>query len=64
MEYKGYVNNILNTLIPKDDTLQGIEKENTAEDSKKNQSFRKPNRRPEKGKSGFQRNTNIKTCYK
>ena len=35
MEYKGYVNDILNTLIPKDDILHRIEKENTTEHSKK-----------------------------
>ena len=35
MEYKGYVNDILNTLIPKDDILHWIEKENVMEHSKK-----------------------------
>ena len=35
LEYKGYVNDILNTLIPKDDILHWIEKENTTEHSKK-----------------------------
>ena len=35
MGNKGYVNDILNTLIPKDDTLHRIEKENTIERSKK-----------------------------
>ena len=35
LEYKGYVNDILNTLIPKDDILHRIEKENTTEHSKK-----------------------------
>ena len=35
LEYKGYVNNILNTLIPQDDILHRIEKENTTEHSKK-----------------------------
>ena len=36
LEYKGYVNDILNTLIPKDDILHWIEKENVMEHSKKN----------------------------
>ena len=35
LEYKGYVNDILNTLIPEDDILHRIEKENTMEQSKK-----------------------------
>ena len=35
LEYKGYVNDILNTLIHKDDILHRIEKENTTEYSKK-----------------------------
>ena len=35
LEYKGYVNDILNTLIPKDDILHRTEKENTTEHSKK-----------------------------
>ena len=35
MGNKGYVNDILNKLIPKDDTLHPIEKENTMEHSKK-----------------------------
>ena len=35
LEYKGYVNDILNTLIPKDDILYRIEKENTTKRSKK-----------------------------
>ena len=35
LEYKGYVNDILNTLIPKDDILHRIEKENITEHSKK-----------------------------
>ena len=35
MECKGYVNDIRNTLIPKDDILYRIEKENTTEHSKK-----------------------------
>ena len=35
MEYKRYVSHILNTLIPKDDMLHRIEKENTTEHSKK-----------------------------
>ena len=35
LEYEGYVNDILNTLIPKDDILHRIEKENTTEHSKK-----------------------------
>ena len=35
LEYKGYVNDILNTLIPKDDILHRIEKENLTEHSKK-----------------------------
>ena len=35
LEYKGYVNDILNTLIPTDDILHRIEKENTTEHSKK-----------------------------
>ena len=35
LEYKGYVNDILNTLIPKDDILHRLEKENTTEHSKK-----------------------------
>ena len=34
MEYKGYVNDILNTLISKDDILHRIEKENITEHSK------------------------------
>ena len=50
LEYKGYVNDILNTLIPKDDILYGIEKENTTEHSKKNHIITEPNRRSEKGK--------------
>ena len=50
LEYKGYVNDILNTLIPKDDILHRIEKENTTEHYKKNQIITKPNRRSEKGK--------------
>ena len=39
MDYKGYVNDILNTLIPKDNILHGIEKENTTKHSKKVQSL-------------------------
>ena len=35
LEYKGYVNDILNTLIPKDDILHRTEKEDTTEHSKK-----------------------------
>ena len=35
MEYKWYVNDILSILIPKDDTLHRIEKENTVEHCKK-----------------------------
>ena len=35
LEYKGCVNDILNTLIPKDDILYRIEKENTTKRSKK-----------------------------
>ena len=35
LDYKGYVNDILNTLIPKDDILHRIEKENMTEHSKK-----------------------------
>ena len=35
LEYKGYVNDILNTLIPKDDILHRIDKENTTEHSLK-----------------------------
>ena len=35
LEYEGYVNDILNTLIPKDDILHRIEKENITEHSKK-----------------------------
>ena len=35
LQYKGYVNDILNTLIPKDDILHRIEKENITEHSKK-----------------------------
>ena len=35
LEYKGYVNDILNTLIPKYDILHRIEKKNTTEHSKK-----------------------------
>ena len=35
LEYKWYVNDILNTLIPKDDILYRIEKENTKEPSEK-----------------------------
>ena len=35
LEYKGYFNDILNTLIPKDDILHRIEKEDTTEHSKK-----------------------------
>ena len=35
MECKGYVNDIRNTLIPKDDILYRIEKENTKEPSEK-----------------------------
>ena len=38
LEYKGYVNDILNTLIPKDDILHRIEKENTTEYSKNTKS--------------------------
>ena len=33
--YKGYFNDIFNTLIPKDDILRRMEKETTAEYSKK-----------------------------
>ena len=40
LEYKGYVNDILNTLIPKDDILHRIEKENVMEHSKKIRSFK------------------------
>ena len=50
LQYKGYVIDILNTLIPKDDILHRIEKENTTEHYKKNQIITKPNRRSEKGK--------------
>ena len=39
MDYKGYVNDILNTLIPKDNILHRIEKENTTKHSKKVQSL-------------------------
>ena len=39
LEYKGYVNDILNTLIPKDDILHRIEKENTTEHSKNTKSL-------------------------
>ena len=35
LDYKGYVNDILNTLFPKDDILHRIEKENMTEHSKK-----------------------------
>ena len=35
LQYKGYVIDILNTLIPKDDILHRIEKENTTEHYKK-----------------------------
>ena len=35
LEYKGYVNDILNTLIRKDDILHRIEKENTTEHCKR-----------------------------
>ena len=35
LEYKGYVNDILNTLIAKDDILHPTEKENTTDDCKK-----------------------------
>ena len=34
LEYKWYVNDILNTLIPEDDILHRIEKENTTEKGK------------------------------
>ena len=47
LEYKGYVNDMVNTLIPKDDILYQIERENTTEHSK-NQIIRKRNRRYEK----------------
>ena len=35
LEYKGYVNDTLNTLIPKDNIFHRIEKENTTKHSKK-----------------------------
>lgn len=35
LEYNGYINGILNTLVPKDDILHWTEKESTAEHSKK-----------------------------
>ena len=35
LEYNGYINGILNTLVPKDDILHWTEKESTAERSKK-----------------------------
>ena len=35
LDYKGYVNDILNTLFPKDDILHRIEKKNMTEHSKK-----------------------------
>ena len=61
LEYKGYVNDMVNTLIPKDDILYQIERENTTEHSK-NQIIRKRNRRYEKKrKSGSQINIIIKT---
>ena len=47
LEYKGYVNDLVNTLIPKDDILHQIERENNTEHSK-NQIIRKRNRRYEK----------------
>ena len=50
LEYKEHVNDILNTLIPKNDILPQIKKENTTEHSKKNQIITKPNIRSEKGK--------------
>ena len=49
LEYKGYVNDMVNTLIPKDDILYQIERENPTEHSK-NQIIRKRNRRYEKKK--------------
>ena len=63
LEYNGFVKDILNTLVPKDDILHWTEKESTAEHSKKNEIFRKPNRRSEKGKPGSERNINIKAWY-
>ena len=64
LEYKGYVNDLVNTLIPKDDILHQIERENNTEHSK-NQIIRKRNRRYEKKKkkrkSGAQRNIIIET---
>ena len=61
LEYKGYVNDMVNTLIPEDDILHQIERENTTEHSK-NQIIRKRNRRYEKKrKSGSQINIIIKT---
>ena len=61
LEYKGYVNDLVNTLIPKDDILHQIERENNTEHSK-NQIIRKRNRRYEKKrKSGSQINIIIKT---
>ena len=41
LEYKGYVNDILNTLIPNDYALHRTKKENTVEDSKKIKSLEK-----------------------
>ena len=35
LEYNGYINGILNTLVPKDDILHWTEKESTVEHSKK-----------------------------
>ena len=42
LQYKGYVIDILNTLIPKDDILHRIEKENTTEHYKKIKSLQNP----------------------
>ena len=63
LEYKGYVNDIPNTWIPKGDISHRIEKENTTEHSKKNQIITKPNRRSEKGKWGSQINIYIKIWF-
>ena len=40
LEYKGYFDDILNTLIPKYDILYRIEKENTVEHSKKSNHYK------------------------
>ena len=54
LEYKGYVNDTLNTLIPKDNIFHRIEKENTTKHSKKVKSLEN------QIESVSQRNTNIK----